>query len=1066
MPGTTYLGAYGGNSGVDWLDYQSIYFDACSNTNTPPVPSITNCDTVKVCSLNDTVLFNMQFLSPEPGQTTSITYNLGGIPGFSCTSNIPGNTAAATFQFIGTPLNYGVNSITITGTDNGTPVGVSTVTVYIDVDTSLASTLNPIVSGTLSFCTGDSTQLSVTPTTYDAYLWSNGPTTTTDWVNATGTYSVTCWFNGCQKTKTVHVTENPLPTPLITGNSITSCGTGTTTLSSDSLIYTTYLWSNGSPTSSIVVGAGTYTLTVTDANGCTSATAPFNVTSAPPPTIVAHNDTLFCNGGLANLWVDFTGPTIPPVCQLSTTGGCSGGSSTATIGTGLASNSSFSYPAPFGNFYTSMVTQFLYTASELNAAGVTGGKIDQLSWDVIANIGITTYHEFTVKMGCTNLTNLPGVYQTGLFTVYPSSTYNVTMGWNAIPFTTAFEWDGVSNIIVEVCFAEFTSPCLSNWTDNAQTNYTTTTYTSSQWWLNDCNDQCSSPTGFLGTGLMHPDMKLDWCSLAHNPADYSYLWTAFPGPGGIANDTLQTTTASPTAATTIYQVSVVAHAGGCAAVDSVTVNQINLSTMHITPAGPYCLASPCDTLQVSVPIGTGAFHGAGITDTTLGIFCPALAGLGSHVIHYTVASSFCGTADTTITILVANSLDPTITYVGHVCNSWAPFNMTAASPGGGWSGTGITDTLTGRFDPGVAGIGPHTITYTIHVPCYSQDTAIVTVDQQLFATIDTVHPICINAAPITLTSSGAGGTWTGTGITSATAGTFSPSVAGPGPHIITHYFNQLCGDTATTTIIVVPLPVVTAIAPDSGCAPLTVPFQSTTNQPGGTFFWDFGDGHTSTLQNPTETYVSFNGGLPYTVTFTYTDTVGCASTIVHPGMVHVFSQPVAIFSATPQPTDITAPQIQFIDHSTGVVNTWIWTFGTGDGSSLQNPSYTYADTGHYYVQLVVINNNGCTDTTNGMIVIDPITTCYIPSAFTPNGNGDNEVFKVYASDILKDDFTLSIYNRWGEKLFESNDYNIGWNGAKNNSGEVVELGVYVYKVHLRDWKGLGHDYIGHVTLLK
>ena len=61
---------------------------------------------------------------------------------------------------------------------------------------------------------------------------------------------------------------------------------------------------------------------------------------------------------------------------------------------------------------------------------------------------------------------------------------------------------------------------------------------------------------------------------------------------------------------------------------------------------------------------------------------------------------------------------------------------------------------------------------------------------------------------------------------------------------------------------------------------------------------------------------------------------------------------------------------------------------------------------------------------------------------------------------------MRIFNRWGEQIFKTNDLNVGWNGAKNNSGPVVEQDVYVYKVDLRDWSGIKHRYIGHVTIVK
>ena len=253
-----------------------------------------------------------------------------------------------------------------------------------------------------------------------------------------------------------------------------------------------------------------------------------------------------------------------------------------------------------------------------------------------------------------------------------------------------------------------------------------------------------------------------------------------------------------------------------------------------------------------------------------------------------------------------------------------------------------------------------------------------------------------------------------------------------------------------------------------GCEPTTIQFTSTSDQPGGSCFWNFGNGTTSTQCNPTCTYLDYNAGEPYDVTFTYRNTNGCISTLTNVDMITIFSQPHAIFSATPQPTDVTQPEIHFHDHSTGVIDTWAWTFGNGGaGSTHQNPHYTYPDSGSYSVQLIVTNLLGpCADTAYHTIVIDPIMTCWFPNCFTPDGNGDNDEWRMAGTNIKTDGFEMLIFDRWGEKLFSSSDINVGWNGKRNNTGEASSQDVYVYKIHLVDWKGLAHDYIGHVTLIR
>jgi len=291
-PGVDYSGAYS-NDGVNWLDYQSIYFNSCASTNIPPISSgLNNCDTIKICHIGDTLLLHPLFLSPESGQTTTLSINLNGTPGASIISNDSGNTANALIQIIATSANAGVNTITITATDNGVPVGITTVNAIIYVDTTALANFHPIITGNLSFCQGGSTTLSVSPTTYDAYVWNTSALTTSINVTAPGTYWVTSTLGGCHKTNEVHVTEHLNPTPVIVGP-LNTCVNGSVTLHSDSL-FSTYLWSpTGGSQDSATVGDGTYTLTVTNQYGCTGVSP--SVTVSGPPLPVVTTGTLPCN---------------------------------------------------------------------------------------------------------------------------------------------------------------------------------------------------------------------------------------------------------------------------------------------------------------------------------------------------------------------------------------------------------------------------------------------------------------------------------------------------------------------------------------------------------------------------------------------------------------------------------------------------------------------------------------------------------------------------------------------------------------------------------------------------
>ncbi|HEY2094264.1 MAG TPA: hypothetical protein VGJ81_20540, partial [Thermoanaerobaculia bacterium] len=172
------------------------------------------------------------------------------------------------------------------------------VSVTVDVpDTTITA------SGPTTFCAGGSVTL--TAPSYATYLWSNGATTQAITVNSSGNYSVTVTdANGCSGTSAATgVTVNPLPTPAISSSGATTfCAGGNVTLTASSA--SSYLWSTGATTQAIAVNAsGNYSVTVTDANGCTASSAATAVTvnPLPAPAITASGPTSFCTGGSVTL---------------------------------------------------------------------------------------------------------------------------------------------------------------------------------------------------------------------------------------------------------------------------------------------------------------------------------------------------------------------------------------------------------------------------------------------------------------------------------------------------------------------------------------------------------------------------------------------------------------------------------------------------------------------------------------------------------------------------------------------------------------------------------------------
>jgi gliding motility-associated-like protein len=153
-------------------------------------------------------------------------------------------------------------------------------------------------------------------------------------------------------------------------------------------------------------------------------------------------------------------------------------------------------------------------------------------------------------------------------------------------------------------------------------------------------------------------------------------------------------------------------------------------------------------------------------------------------------------------IYVRPMIDASITPAGPFCVSGSVDTLVAANLGGAWSGTGITNTSVGTFDPSVAGVGTHEITYTTSGQCNDTDTAYIMVVSQLDATIMPAGPLCNTDTLISLSAASPNGVWSGNGITDSNAGEFNPLIAGLGTHTITYAISGDCGDTATINIIV------------------------------------------------------------------------------------------------------------------------------------------------------------------------------------------------------------------------------------------------------------------------
>jgi gliding motility-associated-like protein len=230
---------------------------------------------------------------------------------------------------------------------------------------------------------------------------------------------------------------------------------------------------------------------------------------------------------------------------------------------------------------------------------------------------------------------------------------------------------------------------------------------------------------------------------------------------------------------------------------------------------------------------------------------------------------------------------------------------------------------------------------------------------------------------------------------------------------------------------------------------------------GSAYSWTLGDGQTSHNQSPVHIY--HNPGL-YTVGLTIVTPQGCSSRVSVPNAVQVFAVPVANFSMSANNVTDMNPQVTFTDQSKNAVS-WYWDFGDQFGNSTsQNPVYTYRDTGVYVVMLITESGGGCADTVYRIVSVDEAFNVYIPNAFTPNGDSDNDGFVAQGTGISA--YDMWIYDRWGNMIYHCNSLDAPWNGQINNTGERCMQDVYVYKITVKDNKNMSHEFVGRVTLVQ
>lgn len=400
------------------------------------------------------------------------------------------------------------------------------------------------------------------------------------------------------------------------------------------------------------------------------------------------------------------------------------------------------------------------------------------------------------------------------------------------------------------------------------------------------------------------------------------------------------------------------------------------------------------------------------------------------------------------------TLNATVTNAaGNVTYLWSPGNQTTSSIN-------------------VTNPGTYIVTVSDGTPCPDSDTILVTFDQFPTASFST-NNVCAGQSTsfsdLSVANTGVINSWNWNfGDNVGTSNLQSPNYTytQDGTYSVTLIVGTSagCSDTITQTITIHPIPQADFTADRlDGCMPLTVNFSDMSTISTGniiSWLWNFGDNQSSTLQNPQHTFA--NSGI-YSVSLTVSSNNGCINSITKSNYIQVYPYPIANFDYSPKDAELTIlnPTVSFYDLSVGATQ-WQWSFGDGDSSIVQNPIHSYEIEGEYEIILLVENHWGCIDSTKKVLKVLPEFTFYIPNAFTPNNDKHNQYFN--GKGIGISEYELTIFDRWGERIFTSNSLMHGWDGTYK--GVDAQQDVYVYTVKIKDVLNRNHSYTGHFSLIR
>jgi len=559
------------------------------------------------------------------------------------------------------------------------------------------------------------------------------------------------------------------------------------------------------------------------------------------------------------------------------------------------------------------------------------------------------------------------------------------------------------------------------------------------------------------------------CAPSGGTAPYSYAWSTgatSPFIGSLCSGT--------------YTVNVTDF-NGCTASGVTTVSgPIVVAITSVIPTPTQCNGGTDGQIVINSTGGATLFSvdgGATFQPSNTFTGLPA----GTYVCMAKDASGCAATMVTTInqpSMLTVVPGSPVTICQSHTANIFA--TVSGGTPGYSIAWTDPTGANVGSLgsvnvSPTTTGSNIYTITVTDNNGCGPITATVnVTLRPPLAITAFNDVSICPGASTSlgVLSATGGDGTYTYTWTNNVSATTLfgADQVVTPTASSTTYTVTLAdgCGSPSTNDQMIVTwfvLPPVTySIDSSAGCTPVVVQFTNTTAAgPTATYAWNFGDGSTSTAASPMHT---FSGGGYYTVSVTIITSDGCQVDTTINNQITVYDYPQPMFTHTPNPTDVFNPEVTFMNTTIGGF-TYAWDFGGLGTSSVMNPTFTFpVDSGGVYnVCMHTVSANGCAATICHDVIVNEVFLIYLPNAFTPDGDGINEVFKPVMQGYKPETFEFYIFDRWGQVVFMSTDVTQGWDGT--NKGIKSKEDVYVWKIRVKKKATQEKvEYIGNVNLLR